>query len=218
MKNKSALIVGASGLVGNELLKLLTKSDDYIQIHALVRKPLENNDNKIFETIIDFENLSNYKDLFKVDDVFCCLGTTIKKAGSQSEFKKVDVDYPFEIAKLCKEMNVKHFSIISSMGANPDSKIFYSRMKGIMEKQITDLELNALSIFRPSLLLGNRKEFRFGEKISAFILKNTSFLFFGSLKKYKAIDAKTVAFGMFKNAQVATKGIHIFSSDTIAKL
>lgn len=216
--SKTALIVGSSGLVGSELLQLLVKSDDYVQIRSLVRKPLENNDNKVVETVIDFDHLSQYKDLFNVDDVFCCLGTTIKKAGNQSEFKKVDVDYPFEIAKLAKMMNVQKFSVISSIGANPNSKIFYSRMKGLMEKQLTELELNSLNIFRPSLLLGDRKEYRFGEKFSGFMLKILSFLFIGKLKKYRAIEAKTVAMAMLKNAQLAKNGVHIFSSETIAKI
>ncbi len=218
MRNKTALLVGASGLVGSELLQLLLNSDGYEKVFTFVRKTTNINHPKLLETIIDFEKLSTYKDLFKVDDVFCCLGTTIKKAGSQNEFKKVDVDYPFEIAKLSKEMNVQQFSVISSMGADINSSFFYNRMKGTMEKQLTELELNSLNIFRPSLLLGNRNEFRFGEKVSGFLAKYLSFLFFGSFKKYKAIEAKTVALRMIKNAQLNTKGLTIFSSDKISNL
>lgn len=124
MVGKSALLVGASGLVGGELLNCLLTGPEYSKVLILVRKPLGLKHPKLEELLIEFEDLARYKDFFKVNDVFCCLGTTIRKAGSQEAFKKVDVEYPLEIARLTKEMRAEKFLIISSMGANPKSPVF----------------------------------------------------------------------------------------------
>ena len=218
MQGKSATLVGASGLVGGELLNYLLNGPEYARVLILVRRPLGIKHPKLEEQVIEFEYLARYKDCFKVNDVFCCLGTTIKKAGTQEAFKKVDVDYPLEIAKLAEEMQADKLLIISSMGANPKSSVFYSRMKGLLEKRLNEIGINSLHIFRPSLLLGNRKEFRFGETASAFLSKGLSFVFVGSLKKYKPIAAKTVASGMYKAAQRKENGIHIYFSNEIAEI
>ena len=218
MQGKSATLVGASGLVGGELLNYLLNGPEYARVLVLVRKPLGIKHPKLEERVIEFEYLARYKDCFKVNEVFCCLGTTIKKAGSQEAFKKVDVDYPLEIAKLAQEMQAEKFLIISSMGANPKSSVFYSRMKGLLEERLKEIGINYLHIFRPSLLLGNRKEFRFGEKVSAFLSKGLSFVFVGSVKKYKPIAAKTVASGMYKAAQRKDQGIYIYLSNEIAEI
>ena len=158
MESKSALLVGASGLVGGELLNCLLIGSEYSKVLILVRKPLGLIHPKLEERVIEFEELARYKDCFKVNDVFCCLGTTIKKARSQKAFKKVDVEYPLEIARLAMEMKAEKFLIISSMGANPRSSVFYSRMKGLLEQKIKEISIKSIHIFRPSLLLGNRKE------------------------------------------------------------
>jgi len=218
MQGKSATLVGASGLVGGELLNYLLNGPEYARVLVLVRKPLGIKHPKLEERVIEFECLARYKDCFKVNEVFCCLGTTIKKAGSQEAFKKVDVDYPLEIAKLAQEMQAEKFLIISSMGANPKSSVFYSRMKGLLEERLKEIGINYLHIFRPSLLLGNRKEFRLGETVSAFLTKGLSFVFVGALKKYKPIAAKTVASGMYKAAQRMAEGIHIYLSNEIAEI
>jgi len=194
MTGKSALLAGASGLVGNELLTVLLSAGEYSKVIVLVRKPLGILNPKLEEKVINFEELAQHKNSFKVNDVFCCLGTTIKKAKSQEAFKKVDVDYPLEMARLAQEMQSERFLIISAMGANPDSSIFYSRMKGLVEQKLKESDIKSVHIFRPSLLLGNRKEFRFGEVVSSFFMKGLSFLFFGSLKKYAPIHFKTDAF------------------------
>lgn len=218
MVNKSALLVGASGLVGSELLQCLLNSPEYKKVLILVRKPLGIQHPKLEERVIRFEDLAKNKDLFKVNDVYCCLGTTIKKAKSQEAFKKVDVDYPLEIARLAKEMQVEKFLIISSMGADPNSPVFYSRMKGLLEQNLKAMGFESLHIFRPSLLLGDRQEFRLGESISGFLSKGISFIFVGPLKKYKPITAKIVAEGMYKAAQGKEEGVRIYRSDEIAKL
>lgn len=215
MGEKSALIAGASGLVGGELLHYLLDGDQYDKVVALVRKPLGIKHPKLEEIIVDFENLFNYKDHFRVDDVFCCLGTTIKKAKSKEAMLRVDVDYPLIIARVAKEMGAKQFLVISSIGANPNSFIWYTRMKGLLEEQLKEVGFHSLHILRPSLLLGKRAEFRLGETVGAFLSTKLSFAFIGPLKKYKAISGKTVALGMYKIAQSDKKGVNIYISNEI---
>ena len=216
MQTKTALIAGANGLVGSHLLQILLAAPEYDKVCILVRKPLGIAHAKLTEAVINFDEMEQYKDLFKVNDVFCCLGTTIKKAGSQQAFKRVDVEYPLDMAVLAKEMKADRFLIVSSMGANPTSKIFYSRMKGLLEQTLRLSGLQSLFIFRPSLLLGNRKEHRTGEKAASIIMKGLGFLFVGKLRKYKAIPAKTVASAMYKAAQEMAEGVHVYPSDEIA--
>ncbi len=218
MENKTALIVGASGLVGNELLKFLLSGQEYAKIIALVRKPLNIKHPKLEEKIINFDNMADHKGFFKVNDIFCCIGTTIKKAKSRAEFEKVDVDYPVEMAKLSKEKQVEKFLIVSSMGANPSSRVFYSRMKGVLEERIKEIGLNSLHIYRPSLLLGNRKEDRIGENAGKLLAKKLLFAFAGPLEKYKPIEAETVALAMYKTAQRDVYGVHIYPSNEISKI
>lgn len=218
MKGKVALIVGASGLVGRELLKLLLAGKEYGRVGALVRKPLGIKHPKLEERIIDFDNMDKHKDCFLVNDVFCCIGTTIKKARSREEFKKIDVDYPVQMAKISKELQVEKFLIITSVGADSNSMVYYSRMKGLLEKQLSAMGLNSLHIFRPSLLLGARDEYRLGEEIGAIFAKGLSFAFVGPLKKYKAIDAKDVAMGMYITAQKQGQGAHVYLSHEISKI
>lgn len=218
MEGKSALIVGASGLVGNELLSHLLSGEEYGKIVVLVRQSLNIEHLKLEEIVFDFDKMADYKDIFKVDDVFCCLGTTIKKAKSKVKFKKVDVDYPLEMAKLSKDQQVDRFLIISSMGANPNSIAFYSRMKGMLEQQLKELKLNSLHIFRPSLLLGARKETRVGEIVGTLLAKGLRFGFIGPLEKYKPIEAKQVALGMYKMAQSEVTGDHTYPSKEIDEM
>ena len=215
MGGKSALLVGASGLVGGELLNCLLNGTEYSRVLIFVRKPTGLKHSKLEEHLIEFNNLPCYKEFFKVNDVFCCLGTTIKKAKSEAAFKKVDVEYPLELAKLATEMKVEKFLVISSMGANPKSPVFYSRMKGVLEEELKMLSIKSIHIFRPSLLLGDRKEFRIGESISAYLTKGISFIFIGPLKKYKPIDARRVAKGMYKAAQSSSEGIFTYLSNEI---
>jgi uncharacterized protein YbjT (DUF2867 family) len=215
VKSKTALIVGSSGLVGSELLQLLLQGEEYERITALVRTPLNFSDPKLTEVIIDFDKLKDYQDYFHVDDVFSCLGTTIKKAKTKEVMKKIDVDYSLNVAKLASKCGAKSFSIISSMSASPNSFFWYSRMKGKLEEELRQIPFHTTSIFRPSLLLGNRQEFRFLENLSGKMLKSLSFLFIGPLQKYKAIEAKIVAKGMYNIAQHYKKGIAVYPSEKI---
>lgn len=218
MAGKSALLFGASGLVGSELLKLLLNGLEYERVIVFVRTSLGLKSPKLKEIVTDFDDLAQYKEYFKVNDVFCCLGTTIKKAGSQEAFKKVDVEYPLEIARLAKEMGAEKFLVISSMGADPRSKVFYSRMKGLLEQELKKVGLGSLHIFRPSLLLGDRKEFRLGESVSASLSRMMPFLFSGPLSRYQPITGKAVAKGMIRAAQSEVKGSFVHLSYEIEKI
>ncbi|MEH7884150.1 oxidoreductase [Bacillus sp. JJ1609] len=218
MAGKTALIAGATGLVGNELLQFLLKGKEYDKVVALVRRPLAIKNPKLDEIIVDFDKLEDYRESFAVDDVFCCLGTTIKKAKTKEAMWKIDVDYPVAIAKLANSLGTRKFMLVSSMNADPNSPIFYSKMKGNLEEAIKQIPFETTSIFRPSLLLGNRQEFRLGEKAAAAIFTKVPFLFAGPLKKYRAIEGKTVASAMYKAAQENKPGITIYPSEQIQKI
>lgn len=212
---KKALIIGSSGLVGTELLHILLEQSAYDEIRIFVRSSLHIQHNKLTEVIVDFDRLVEYKEYFAVDDIFCCMGTTIKKAKTQENMIKIDVDYPVTCAELGLKMGAKQFLVISSMGANSKSSVFYSRMKGILEEKLKAIGFPTLHILRPSLLLGNRKEFRFGEKASSYLMPLFHFLMVGPFKKYRAIKAITVAKAMGVLAQMNKNGTHIFLSNEI---
>jgi uncharacterized protein YbjT (DUF2867 family) len=214
---KTALIAGATGLVGSELVKILTESNEYKSIHVLTRKSLNHNSPKIVEHIIDFDKLADFKPEIQIDHIYCTLGTTIKKAGTKENFRKVDFEYVLNLGKIAKENQSKKFLIVSSLGANAKSIIFYSRVKGEVEEALKKLSLPHLFIFRPSLLLGNRAEHRAGEKTAASVYKVLSPIFSGPLKKYKGVEAKQVAFAMMQMALQNEEPFKIFESDKIQK-
>jgi uncharacterized protein YbjT (DUF2867 family) len=209
---KSALVLGATGLIGKELVKVLDESDQYENIKCLVRRPIELESKICEEHIVDFNELHKYHELFKVSDVFCCLGTTIKKAKTKEAFRKIDYEYPKEAAKLAKENGAEKFLIVSSMGADPKSLFFYSRVKGDVEEALISLNLPSLHIFRPSLLLGERSEFRLGEKIAEKASGVMNKLMVGPLRPYRGIQARKVAAAMAFVAQSNKKGNNIYLS------
>jgi uncharacterized protein YbjT (DUF2867 family) len=215
MSPKSALIVGASGLVGGYCLKQLLEEESYSKVIALVRKPLPIAHNKFVQHIIDFSELEILGETLSADDIYCCLGTTIKKAGTQEAFRKVDFDYPVKLAALAQHCGAKQFLIVTSIGADPHSRIFYSRVKGETEEALSRISFEALHIFRPSLLLGNREEHRTGEKAGAFVMSALKYAMVGPFKKYRAIQASDVAKAMVRVAQKDLKGINIFESQRI---
>jgi uncharacterized protein YbjT (DUF2867 family) len=214
---KNALIAGATGLVGTEVLKMLTDSETYEKVIVLNRRAINYESPKVVEHVIDFEKLNEFDPLETVDHVFCCLGTTIKKAKTKENFRKVDFDYVVELAKKSKNWNVSKFLVISSLGANAKSSIFYNRVKGEMESKLQDLDLDHLFIFRPSLLMGDRKENRPGEKTAIKVYKVINPLFVGKLKKYKGIEIEKVARSMVETAIHNEDTFKIFESDEIQK-
>jgi len=214
---KTALIAGASGLVGGHCLRLLLQSDRYGKVIAVVRKPLPVQHPKLEQKVIDFDKLNITSGLM-ADDIFCCLGTTMKQAGSKEKFYKVDYTYVVELAKITSHHFASQFLVVSAMGANPESFFFYNKVKGEMEDAVKKLPFTAVHIFRPSLLLGERKEKRFGEKAGEVILSVLDFLIVGPLKKYRAVAAADVAKAMIEMANDNGGGIKIHPSDEIAKL
>lgn len=215
---KSALIAGASGLVGNELLHILLREEGYERVYALVRRPLGLQHSKLTEVLCDFDKLDEVQNYFQAQDVFCCLGTTIKKAKTKEAMYRVDVEYPLAIAKLAQKKGANHFLLVSSMNADPRSKIWYPKMKGDLEEKVKGIPFHAISILRPSLLLGNREEFRLGENAAAKIFKGMSFLLSDSWKSKLAIEAKSVAKAMFRVAQMDNKGVAFYSAISIEEI
>lgn len=213
--NKTALIVGASGLVGGHLLELLLANKSFSQVFSLVRKASNKKHKKLVELVFDFNDDLAYNKLPKTDVAFCCLGTTIKKTGSQAAFKKVDWEYPLKLAKALKKDNANSFHIITSLGSDAQSLIFYSRVKGELENDLKKLDFKYLSIYQPSLLLGNRQEKKWGENFAISIFPRFDFLLQGGLKKYRAIEAEDVAKGMIYGALNETNNIQTYLSDEI---
>lgn len=218
MNMKSALVFGASGLTGQHCLMQLLASSKYESVTIFVRKKLAISHPKLVQHEINFDNLASASSAFNIDHVYCCLGTTIKKAGTKSAFKAIDLDLVVQIAKLSKQHAVECFSVISSIGADKGSLSFYTSIKGQMEQALIAIGLNKLIIARPSLLLGERKEQRLLEHISIRLCKALSWLFIGSLAKYKAIDAKSVAKALIVYANKENNGnecVHIVENDEL---
>ncbi len=216
MESKTAIIAGASGLIGRSLTQKLLNSNDYGQVIALVRKPLNLEHDKLIQQVINFDELSQMSDFPKGDDVFCTLGTTIKVAGSKEAFYKVDFTYPYELAKRGLKEGADRFFIVSAMGANMKSRYFYNRVKGELEDKISFLDYRTRYIFKPSLLRGNRKESRPGEKFAQAITRIIPFV--GPWKKYRPIHGDKVADAIMKVAQQEDKGCYFYESELMRKM
>lgn len=215
---KRAVLAGASGLVGGELLKCLLLSERYEKVVALLRRPLPLTHPKLETRVIDFDQLDRYVNLMAVDDVFCCLGTTLKKTPDREKYYKIDVGYPLKLAGMARDMGASRYLIVSAMGADPHSTIFYNRIKGQVEHELKLMGLPGLYIFRPSLLLGERSEHRTGEQLAAAISRKMNFLFKGPLSKYRPIEAGMVARAMYMAAQVAPNPGQLYESEDIRRL
>jgi len=215
MKNLTALIAGATGLVGRHILHYLLQDPEYSSVTILTRRSLGLSHPKLQEHIIDFKKLEGFGPVIQGNHIFCCLGTTIKQAGSQTDFRRIDYTYPLTLARIALKNHAHQFVLISALGANKNSKIFYNRTKGELEESIRELDFPGTLIFRPSLLLGKRTEFRPGEKLGEFFLTGLTPVLQGKLKKYRGIQAQTLAVAMVEMAKVELKGLYIFESDQI---
>jgi uncharacterized protein YbjT (DUF2867 family) len=211
-----AMVLGATGLVGKAVTEELLNREGWDEVRVLVRIPLGLQHPKLKQIVVDWENLAGYKEQFDgVHSIFCCLGTTIKKAGSQEQFERVDLQYPLDAATIASDSGVRQFLSVSSVGASAKSRNFYSRTKGRTEDGLIAIGFQGLHLFRPSLLLGHREEFRLGERVAARLMKVLDFVMVGKAAKYRAIPGKTVARAMVNIALADTHGVHIYTNEVI---
>lgn len=215
---KRALVFGATGLTGHHLTQQLLANTNYREIICVNRQPMNVNHERLTELIDDYSDLQNLKINSPIDDVFCCIGTTIKKAGSKENFKKVDLDLPVAIAKLAADKKAEKLLVVSSIGAKAKSGNFYLRTKGEMEQQVLQTEGLLKTIVRPSMLLGGRSEKRTAESLGQLVMKAISFLMIGKLRKYRPIQAADLARAMnaIANSQPTTQVI--FESNDLQEI
>ena len=214
---KTALVFGSSGLVGGHLLNQLIKDTNYSKIKLFVRSEPEISDPKVEIIKTDFNNLENHKEVIRGDDCFFCIGTTKQNSPDKSEYRRVELEVPKQIAQIAKSNSVNSFVFVSSGYADPKSSGDYLKFKGEVEEELKRLNFPKLGIMRPSFLLGDRKEKRVGEKIGIFVFKLLSPLFIGPLKKMKPIHSATVAKAMIKISKNENDQI-VFESNEIVKL
>ncbi|KMY28988.1 oxidoreductase [Lysinibacillus xylanilyticus] len=218
MGMRAAIVVGATGLTGTSLVEQLCENDEYVSVTVIARRAPAYSHPKLEVKIRNFDTLEE-KDIEFAHELYCCLGTTIKKAGSREEFEKVDFEYPLTIASLAKKRGIPHMLVITAMGANESSPFYYNRVKGKLEHDLMELGLQRLSIIRPSLLVGEREEFRLGEKAGEKVLKLVKPLLVGPLKRSRAIEASQVAKAMIVIALYGNKQpVTIYQSQELAKL
>lgn len=212
----SILLVGATGLVGRECLRLLLGDPAITHIQVVTRRALSPDvrSPKLATHVIDFDHLNEYDELFGVDAIVCALGTTIRQAGSRTRFRTIDLEYPLDFARLGRRRGCAHFIVVSALGANPRSRIFYNRVKGELEAELRALDYPCLTIVRPSLLLGPRAEHRFGEEVAKRVSK-----WLGPLvpRPFKPVEARAVALTLVRAAKEPCSGVHIIESGEIAQ-
>ncbi len=214
---KTAILLGASGLIGSHLLERLLKSEKYSKLTIFVRKKLPEHP-KLNQVITSFETLDYLSEVIDAEVIFCCLGSTKRKTPNQKDYRYVDYDIPLFFAQAGQKNGTRDYHLISAMGANATSLNFYSKMKGELEHSLKALRYQSLHIYRPSLLKGERSEERTMERFAIQVMKLADPLLFGPLKKYRSIDGKDVASAMFNESNKNKKGIFVHNSEQIKKL
>ncbi|HWZ15828.1 MAG TPA: oxidoreductase [Mucilaginibacter sp.] len=217
MANK-AVLAGASGLIGSKLLDVLLGHDYYDEVIVLVRNEFPLKHPKLVQIRVDFDDLEKHASTITGHAVFCCLGSTRKKTPNLTDYRKVDHDYPLQLAQIASKNKVEQYHLVSALGANARSANFYTKMKGETEEDIINAGLPSLHIYRPALLTGDRQERRTGERIFTLIMKVIDPILVGSLKKYQSIPAATVARAMFNQSMKQLEGVFIYPSDEIKNL
>jgi uncharacterized protein YbjT (DUF2867 family) len=214
--NKTALIFGATGLVGSHVLKNCLASEAYTKVVAFTRRPLSISDAKLENPIVDFDRLSDVAHLIKGDDLFLCLGTTMKKAGSKEAFVKVDYDYQLAAAKFAEANGVNQVMLCSAVDAAADSRIFYNQVKGRLEADLKRMNFGNVHIFQPSLLMGERNENRLGENAAKVVGRFLDKMVGGLLSKYRPVEGEVVGAAMVKAAQLLRGGVHVYPSHLLS--
>ncbi|MFT6883644.1 MAG: hypothetical protein ACJAVY_002450 [Marinoscillum sp.] len=221
MANKTAVVLGSTGLVGNELVNLLVESSHYTKVKIITRRKLSGQESDKVEQVLiqNLDDLESFSSRLSGDDYYCAIGTTIKKAGSKEAFSKVDHDYPISFAKVAlSHPSFSQYLIVTAAGSDPKSSIFYNKVKGQVEKALMELKLPSLSVFRPTLLLGDRSEYRFGEVVMTGIVKIFTFFLSEKSSAVIAIQAEAVANAMLKVAATGKSGINAYSSKEMVGL
>ncbi|HWV68870.1 oxidoreductase [Chitinophaga sp.] len=216
--NKTAIVIGATGLTGTHLVASLLHDPAFSKVRVLVRQPWAHDRPKLESIIVNFDDEESLAAALQGDILFCCIGTTIKKAGNQENFRAVDYGIPVKCARIAKEQGVSQFLLMSSINANPRSRNFYLRTKGQTEEAIQQAGFFSVNIFRPSVLIGQRNEFRLGEWIGRYLIQLFYFLLQGRWKKYRGIKAATVANAMIVAAKENDEGVSIYESDAIQSM
>ena len=220
MHDKTALIVGATGLVGRELLKLLLEYDYYQRIVVVTRKELNIKDNRLYVLILkDFKRLPEHIDRLDVNHVYCLIGTTLRKAKTKDNFRTINYDYPLLLAKTVQDLpDFEQFVFASSYGANANSPLLYNRVKGEVEEAMQNLGLKSLKIFRFSLLVGFRGEWRWSEELAKLLSAVLSFFVIGSRRKLWMLEGAEVAKSMFKIVREGKEGTDKFRPKDMQRL
>lgn len=214
---KSAIILGATGLTGGYLLKILLNDPKYDKVKVFSRSSLGFTHEKLEEHLIDLLELEQHKADFRADEVYCCIGTTKSKTPDKETYKKIDYGIPVTAARMCKENNIDTFLVISALGADANSSIFYNKVKGQMQHDVLEAGIPKTYIFQPSLIAGNRDEERFFEKLGIKGMKIFNHLLVGSFKKYRSIHPETIAKAMHVCANFGYSKI-LIESDEIKKI
>lgn len=207
----TAVVLGATGLIGEQLVQQLLNDADFSKVRILVRRQVQLSHPKLEVEIVDFDNLAEYRNkLGCADCIFCCIGTTNSKVkGDTTAYRKVDFDIPVNAARMAKDAGFTDYLLVSAVGANASSSNFYLRLKGEVEAEIKRVGFKSFHTFRPSVLLGNRKEFRLAESIAKTVMRALSILFIGGLKRYRAIEDVVVANAMVVAAKSGNKGMFV---------
>lgn len=211
-------LVGATGLVGGELLSLLSKIGEIKNIKAITRRPLGKIPPRTENIVMNLDQMEAQAEALKSEVFVCCLGSTIKQAGSQEAFRKVDYEYVVSFARIAEKGGAKKFLVVSAMGADASSRIFYNRVKGEMERDVKALKIPQIEIFQPSLILGERKEHRTGEAFAQKLSPLLNKLMAGPLKKYRPIKATDIAKAMTIAILDFHPGVHTYTSDKIQNI
>jgi len=215
MSDYHALIFGCTGMVGSSCLHKLLENPQYSRVTAISRRPLAVTHSKLHSIVTDFDTLSEEALSVKADHVFCAMGSTRRKAGSKKAFLKSDYEYPYKLAEIALKNGAQGFYLVSAVGADASSMLFYSQVKGKLEKAIADLPYPAFFSFRPSVLLGNRQESRPGEAVMMWVTTTMPFLFSGPLARYRGIPADVVADAMIQAALSHKQGVHFVENEEI---
>lgn len=216
--HKTAVLLGATGLVGGNCLDQLLEHPAYSRVRVLTRRKLPRRHERLEQHIVRFDRLEDHASLFRCHDLFLCLGTTRARAGSAEAFREIDFGFNYEAARLAAAAGANQVLLVSSMGANAESSFLYPRVKGELENAVRELDFWAIRIFRPSFLLGKRPESRWGESLAIGIMRGVDRLTGGWLSRFRPVEAEFVATAMLQTAQSLQGGYELYHSDDISRI